>query len=75
MAALAKASGTIVPIPPGWETSTQLGERWGITQCEACRQLKKMMRLGWFEMRKFAMQTTGGVRMIQHYRMTKKCPL
>lgn len=75
MNALSRERGGIIPIPAGWKTSTELGEFWGISQYEACRKLKKMIPLGWYESRKYGVQTSNGVRMIPHYRMTSKCPL
>ena len=75
LVALAKAKGVIVEIPKEWKPSTAWGESWGITRCNACHELTQYVERGWFEMKKFAVANGGGVRMIPHYRMTRKCPL
>lgn len=75
MLALAMAEGAIVDIPPEWKTAVQIGAGWNVSRFHASAKLKRLMAQGWYEMRKWAVASQSGVRMIPHYRMTEKCPL
>lgn len=58
-------------VPPGWETSSQIAKKEGLSICHTQKLLAIGIDSGRVEVRKFLLPSPRGLRGINHYRLKK----